>query len=77
MSLATGFLLAVGAFEFTARAAVPTAAILIGGAIVATTTRVPRSRRRSVALSSPSSRNARSSSPESAFAGSRRNAEQR
>jgi len=34
---ATGALLAVGAFEFTARAAVPTAGILIGGAMAATT----------------------------------------
>ena len=34
--LATGFLLAVGAFAFTARAAVPTAGILIGGAMAAT-----------------------------------------
>lgn len=34
---ATGALLAVGAFELTARAAVPTAGILIGGAMAATT----------------------------------------
>lgn len=34
---ATGLLLAVGAFAFTARAAVPTAGILIGGAMAATT----------------------------------------
>ena len=34
--LATGVLLAVGAFEFTPRAAVPTAGILIGGAMAAT-----------------------------------------
>lgn len=34
--LATGFLLAVGAFDVTPRAAVPTAGILIGGAMVAT-----------------------------------------
>ena len=34
---ATGALLAIGAFDFTARAAVPTAGILIGGAMVATT----------------------------------------
>jgi len=34
--IATGFLLAVGAFEFTPRAAVPTAGILIGGAMAAT-----------------------------------------
>jgi putative ABC transport system permease protein len=33
---ATGFLLAVGAFDFTPRAAVPTAGILIGGAMAAT-----------------------------------------
>jgi UDP-glucose/iron transport system permease protein len=35
--LATAALLAVGAFAFTARAAVPTAGILIGGAMAATT----------------------------------------
>ncbi len=35
--LATGALLAIGAFELTARAAVPTAGILIGGAMAATT----------------------------------------
>jgi putative ABC transport system permease protein len=35
--LATGALLAIGAFDFTARAAVPTAGILIGGAMAATT----------------------------------------
>ena len=35
--VATGALLAVGAFELTARAAVPTAGILIGGAMAATT----------------------------------------
>ncbi len=34
---ATGILLAVGAFAFTPRAAVPTAGILIGGAMAATT----------------------------------------
>lgn len=34
--LVTGFLLAVGAFDFTPRAAVPTAGILIGGAMAAT-----------------------------------------
>ena len=34
--VATGFLLAVGAFEFTPRAAIPTAGILIGGAMAAT-----------------------------------------
>jgi putative ABC transport system permease protein len=34
--LATGFLLAVGAFELTPRAAIPTAGILIGGAMAAT-----------------------------------------
>lgn len=34
---ATGFLLAVGAFDATPRAAVPTAGILIGGAMAATT----------------------------------------
>src|SRR5258707_15212789 len=34
---ATGALLAMGAFDFTARAAVPTAGILIGGAMAATT----------------------------------------
>lgn len=34
--VATGFLLAVGAFAFTPRAAVPTAGILIGGAMAAT-----------------------------------------
>jgi putative ABC transport system permease protein len=34
---ATGALLAIGAFELTARAAVPTAGILIGGAMAATT----------------------------------------
>jgi putative ABC transport system permease protein len=35
--VATGLLLAVGAFSFTPRAAVPTAGILIGGAMAATT----------------------------------------
>ena len=35
--IATGALLAVGAFELTARAGVPTAGILIGGAMAATT----------------------------------------
>lgn len=35
--LATGLLLAIGAFALTARAAVPTAGILIGGAMAATT----------------------------------------
>lgn len=35
--LATGALLAIGAFALTARAAVPTAGILIGGAMAATT----------------------------------------
>ena len=34
---ATGILLAVGAFDITARAAIPTAGILIGGAMAATT----------------------------------------
>ncbi|MDO8188916.1 ABC transporter permease [Conexibacter sp. JD483] len=34
---ATGILLAVGAFDFSARAAIPTAGILIGGAMAATT----------------------------------------
>ena len=34
---ATGALLAIGAFDFTPRAAVPTAGILIGGAMTATT----------------------------------------
>jgi putative ABC transport system permease protein len=35
--VSTGALLAIGAFELTARAAVPTAGILIGGAMAATT----------------------------------------
>lgn len=36
---ATGVLLAVGAFDLTARSAVPTAGILLGGAMAATTRR--------------------------------------